>query len=153
MDELEEELKALLDESKPDLPAVPTNGLGPSSEPILSSLPDVPRGRLNISTGRLEEDLNRLTLSDTGLYVWVPQLASATTDNKVCLSVSRLSAEESDVARQENGADSVTVHQHIQKISCSGYVFMQQNKTKQTLLLIIEKNKSGYKQGTLFPFN
>ncbi|XP_013889028.1 charged multivesicular body protein 7 isoform X2 [Austrofundulus limnaeus] len=66
MDELEEELKALLDESKPDLPAVPTNGLGPSSEPFLSSLPDVPHGHLNISSGELEEDLNRLTLSDTG---------------------------------------------------------------------------------------
>lgn len=70
MDELEEELKSLLEESKPDsisgLPAVPTNGLRPSGEPILSSLPAVPRGPLNITTDELEEELNQLTLRDTG---------------------------------------------------------------------------------------
>ncbi|XP_037536504.1 charged multivesicular body protein 7 [Nematolebias whitei] len=70
VDELEEELKALLDESKPgsisDLPAVPTNGLGPSRESILSSLPDVPRSHLGVSTDELEEELNRLTVSGTG---------------------------------------------------------------------------------------
>ncbi|XP_054906806.1 charged multivesicular body protein 7 isoform X2 [Poeciliopsis prolifica] len=71
MDELEEELKALLDESEPDvntsgLPAVPTNRLGPTGEQILSSLPDVPRGHLHVPAGALEEELNRLTLSETG---------------------------------------------------------------------------------------
>lgn len=75
LDELEEELKALLDESKPDtvsdLPAVPTNVLGPSRESILSSLPDVPHSHLSVSTDTLEEELNRLTLSGTGSYVLV----------------------------------------------------------------------------------
>lgn len=74
LDELEEELKALLDESKPDtisdLPAVPTNGLGPSRESILSSLPDVPHSHLSVSD-KLGEELNRLTLSGTGSYVLV----------------------------------------------------------------------------------
>uniref|UniRef100_A0A1A7WCC3 Charged multivesicular body protein 7 n=1 Tax=Iconisemion striatum TaxID=60296 RepID=A0A1A7WCC3_9TELE len=70
MDELEEELKALLDESKPDsvsgLPAVPTNVLGPSSDPVFGSLPAVPHGSLNASTDELEDELNRLTLTDSG---------------------------------------------------------------------------------------
>ncbi|XP_007567197.1 charged multivesicular body protein 7-like isoform X1 [Poecilia formosa] len=71
MDELEKELKALLDESEPDvntsgLPAVPTNRLGPTSEQTLSSLPDVPRGHLHVTTDALEEELNRLTLSEAG---------------------------------------------------------------------------------------
>ncbi|XP_069562799.1 charged multivesicular body protein 7 [Brachyistius frenatus] len=70
MDELEEELKSLLDESKPDsisdLPAVPTNGLRPSADPILSSLPAVPHGCLNITSEQLEEELNKLTLTDSG---------------------------------------------------------------------------------------
>lgn len=66
MDELEEELKSLLDESKPDytsgLPEVPTGGLRPSVEPgrtFLTSLPDV-------SAEQLEEELNQLTLTDSG---------------------------------------------------------------------------------------
>lgn len=88
MDELEEELKALLDESKPDLPAVPANGLGPSSEPILSSLPDVPHGLVNISTGRLEEELNRLTLADAGLYFWISPFVSTTRSERKSLMVS-----------------------------------------------------------------
>ncbi|XP_030593499.1 charged multivesicular body protein 7 [Archocentrus centrarchus] len=70
MDELEEELKSLLNESKPDsisgLPAVPAKNLQPSAEPILSSLPDVPQRPLNISAEQLEEELNRLTLTDSG---------------------------------------------------------------------------------------
>lgn len=70
LDELEEELKSLLNESKPDsisgLPAVPANNLQPSAEPILSSLPDVPQRPLNISAEQLEEELNRLTLTDSG---------------------------------------------------------------------------------------
>ncbi|KAM4577495.1 charged multivesicular body protein 7 isoform 1-T1 [Odontesthes bonariensis] len=69
MDELEEELKALLDESKPDsisgLPAVPTNSLRSSGEPIIS-LPAVPQSRLTVTTEQLEAELNNLTLSDTG---------------------------------------------------------------------------------------
>ncbi|XP_038152556.1 charged multivesicular body protein 7 isoform X1 [Cyprinodon tularosa] len=69
MDELEKELTALLEEpdvSPAVLPAVPTNRLGPTGEKILSSLPAAPRGPLNISTEVLEEDLNRLTLSEPG---------------------------------------------------------------------------------------
>lgn len=71
MDELEDELKSLLDESKPDslsgFPEVPTGGLRPSEEP-LSSLPAVPHGLLNISAEQLEQELNQLTLTDSGLY-------------------------------------------------------------------------------------
>lgn len=79
MDELEKELKALLDE--PDvtasgLPAVPTNSLGPSSEQIVSSLPNVPHGRLNITGNALEEELSRLTLSETGLHVQISSFRS-----------------------------------------------------------------------------
>lgn len=66
MDELEEELKSLLDESEPDytsgLPEVPTGGLQPSLEPgrtFLTSLTDV-------SAEQLEEELNQLTLTDSG---------------------------------------------------------------------------------------
>uniref|UniRef100_A0A1A8G2K4 Charged multivesicular body protein 7 n=2 Tax=Nothobranchius korthausae TaxID=1143690 RepID=A0A1A8G2K4_9TELE len=70
MDELEEELKSLLDESKPDygsgFPAVPTKVLGPSSDLVLGSLPAVPHSSLNASTGELEDELNRLTLTDSG---------------------------------------------------------------------------------------
>lgn len=77
MDELEEELKSLLDESKPDslsgLPEVPTGGLQPSGEPglpgaeLLSALPAVPHGLLNVSAEQLEEELNQLTLTDSGV--------------------------------------------------------------------------------------
>uniref|UniRef100_A0A1A8DJJ9 Charged multivesicular body protein 7 n=1 Tax=Nothobranchius kadleci TaxID=1051664 RepID=A0A1A8DJJ9_NOTKA len=70
MDELEEELKSLLDESKPDFvsgfPTVPTKVLGPSSDLVLGSLPAVPHGSLNTSPGELEDELNRFTLTDSG---------------------------------------------------------------------------------------
>ena len=79
MDELEEELKSLLDESKPDsvsgLPPVPTGRLEPSGEPILSSLPAVPQGRLNVTDEQLEAELNQLTLSDTGVHDQISQFA------------------------------------------------------------------------------
>ncbi|XP_030272718.1 charged multivesicular body protein 7 [Sparus aurata] len=74
MDELEEELKSLLDESKPDsipdLPEVPTSILRPSGElsvtgdKLLSSQPAVPYTPVNISTQQLDEELNMLTLTD-----------------------------------------------------------------------------------------
>lgn len=74
MDELEEELKSLLDESKPDsipdLPEVPTSILRPSGElsvtgdKLLSSQPAVPYTPVNISTRQLDEELNMLTLTD-----------------------------------------------------------------------------------------
>ncbi|XP_061585817.1 charged multivesicular body protein 7 isoform X2 [Cololabis saira] len=58
MDELEDELKSLLDESRPDyssrLPAVPTNSL----DAFLSSLPAVPQSRLDPTTQQLEAELN-----------------------------------------------------------------------------------------------
>lgn len=80
MDELEEELKSLLDESTTDfssgLPAVPRGGLESSGELMLSSLPDVPQGRLNVSTEQLEAELNQLTLSDAGLQDQISQFAS-----------------------------------------------------------------------------
>lgn len=73
MDSLEEELKSLLDESQPDtstgLPKVPSDKLpvnAPGSD-LLSSLPTVPQGPLTISDEQLEEELNKLTLNDTGL--------------------------------------------------------------------------------------
>ncbi|XP_031156614.1 charged multivesicular body protein 7 [Sander lucioperca] len=76
IDELEEELKCLLEESKPDsvsgLPEVPTKGLRPSGEPglpgtdLLSSLPAVPYTHLDITAEQLEEELNKLTLTDSG---------------------------------------------------------------------------------------
>lgn len=116
VDELEEELKALLAESKPDsisdLPAVPTNGLRPSGEPILSSLPDVPHSHLSISTDKLEEELNRLSLSGTGSYVLEFSACLSVYQLKVTydrLSAFRLSAEESNVPRQEVGADAVMI--------------------------------------------
>ncbi|XP_070821491.1 charged multivesicular body protein 7 [Chaetodon trifascialis] len=72
MDELEDELKSLLNESKPDsisgLPEVPASVLRPSREPsdLLSSLPAAPSGRLDITAEQLEEELNQLTLTDSG---------------------------------------------------------------------------------------
>ncbi|XP_041644345.1 charged multivesicular body protein 7 [Cheilinus undulatus] len=76
VDELEQELKSLLDESKPDsvsdFPDVPTNKLRPSGEAglsgtdLLSSLPAVPYSTMNITDEQLEEELNRLTLTDSG---------------------------------------------------------------------------------------
>ncbi|XP_029916325.1 charged multivesicular body protein 7 [Myripristis murdjan] len=76
MDELEKELKSLLEDTKPDgisgLPEVPTNPLSPAREPslpgndLLSSLPPVPQTYLNITDEQLEEELNRLTLTDSG---------------------------------------------------------------------------------------
>uniref|UniRef100_A0A8C6V0Y4 Charged multivesicular body protein 7 n=1 Tax=Neogobius melanostomus TaxID=47308 RepID=A0A8C6V0Y4_9GOBI len=73
MDALEEELKSLLNESLPDttsgLPKVPSDRLpmnAPGSD-LLSSLPAVPQGPLTISDEQLEEELNNLTLSDSGL--------------------------------------------------------------------------------------
>lgn len=80
MDDLEEELKCLLDESKPDsisvLPPVPTSSVGATGEQIISSLPPVPQSHLNITTEQLEAELNQLTLSDTG------QQKKATTPDK-----------------------------------------------------------------------
>ncbi|XP_056274868.1 charged multivesicular body protein 7 [Pseudoliparis swirei] len=76
IDELEEELKSLLDDSKPDsissYPEVPTNDLRIPGEPslpgsdLLSSLPAVPYRHLDISAEQLEEELNQLTLTDSG---------------------------------------------------------------------------------------
>lgn len=76
MDELEEELKLLLNESMPDavLPEIPTNPLGPIRELSLpgKNLPTVPQSHLNITTEQLEEELNQLTLTDSGLLFSSP---------------------------------------------------------------------------------
>lgn len=82
IDDLEEELKSLLEESKPDsssgLPEVPANRLRPFGEPslpgkdLLSSLPAVPHSHLHITTEELEEELNQLTLTDSGLHFGFP---------------------------------------------------------------------------------
>ncbi|XP_064203434.1 charged multivesicular body protein 7 [Anguilla rostrata] len=76
-DELEEELKSLLDESatdeQPGLPEVPSQPL-PSrgapaalSDSFLSSLPAVPQSSFGITDEELDRELSRLTLSDTGV--------------------------------------------------------------------------------------
>nr|XP_061841811.1 charged multivesicular body protein 7-like [Nerophis lumbriciformis]XP_061841812.1 charged multivesicular body protein 7-like [Nerophis lumbriciformis] len=62
MDELEEELKLLLDESKPH-PEVPTEHLpNVPGDDLLDFLPAVPQSDLNVSTKQLEEELKLLTL-------------------------------------------------------------------------------------------
>lgn len=65
IDELEEELKSLLEESKPDsisgLPQVPGRDLP-------SCLPAVPHSHLPTTTEELEEELSQLTLIDPGLH-------------------------------------------------------------------------------------
>ena len=64
MDELEAELKSLLDESKPDsisgLPDVPTDGLWRPGG-------TKPLGAVDCSADQLEEELSRLNLADSGL--------------------------------------------------------------------------------------
>ncbi|XP_029999075.1 charged multivesicular body protein 7 [Sphaeramia orbicularis] len=76
MDELEEELKSLLEETQTDissgLPEVPSKPLRPSGEyslmgnDLLSSLPAVPQRNMNFATEQLEQELNQLTLTDSG---------------------------------------------------------------------------------------
>ena len=79
VDELEEELKALMEDADEMtdrlpgvLPEVPHNPLPPremaqGGSSLLASLPDVPTNTFNISDQQLEEELNRLTLRDSGL--------------------------------------------------------------------------------------
>ena len=74
VDELEEELKALMEDADPGvLPEVPCSPLGPArgmaqgGGSLLGSLPDVPTNSFNISDQQLEEELNRLTLKDSGV--------------------------------------------------------------------------------------
>lgn len=116
MDELEKELKALLDESEPDvnasgLPAVPTNRLGPAGEQILSPLPDVPRGHLHVTADALEEELNRLTLSETGAHLQIPSVLSVfqpfQTTCRSTVFVFRISTEEGNITREESRGCSV----------------------------------------------
>ncbi|KAG7278017.1 hypothetical protein CRUP_006182 [Coryphaenoides rupestris] len=75
VDELEEELKALMEDAKTEgisgtLPAVPSTPLVPAREPgqgagtLLSSLPSVPTHTFDVTSEQLEEELNRLTLKD-----------------------------------------------------------------------------------------
>ncbi|XP_072289058.1 charged multivesicular body protein 7 [Eucyclogobius newberryi] len=73
MDALEEELKSLLDEPQPDavpgLPEVPSERLPrdtPGSD-LLDSLPVVPQRPMTITDEQLEEELNNLTLTESGL--------------------------------------------------------------------------------------
>lgn len=68
MDELEKELKLLLDETKPDhislLPEVPSDVLQPSGgSGLLDSLPTVPHSPINIC-----DQLKGLTVTDTGRH-------------------------------------------------------------------------------------
>lgn len=69
MDALEKELKSLMDEANPDTAPVPAGGVRAPSEQIFSSLPDVPRGPLNVVPDVLEAKLEQLTLSDKGLQL------------------------------------------------------------------------------------
>lgn len=76
VDELEEELKLLLDEAKPDhislLPEVPPGVLQPSGgSGLLDSLPAAPRSPVNIC-----EQLKRLTVTDTGRHSAISLLSS-----------------------------------------------------------------------------
>lgn len=67
MDELEEELKSLLDESKakPESPPKrPTSQTTVPGKELVDSLPAVPYGDVNVTDEQLEEELNRLTLAD-----------------------------------------------------------------------------------------
>ncbi|XP_036383352.1 charged multivesicular body protein 7 isoform X1 [Megalops cyprinoides] len=74
-EELEEELKSLLDESAPDgqptLPAVPSKSLQPGGtligDSFLNSLPSVPNSPFGITDEELDRELSRLTLTDTGV--------------------------------------------------------------------------------------
>ncbi|MEQ2203787.1 hypothetical protein XENOCAPTIV_003619 [Xenoophorus captivus] len=98
MDELEKELKALLDEPEadvnpPDLSAFPTDSRGLSGEQILSPLPAVPHSHLNTTTDVLEEELNRLTLSETGLHVQISSFLSVSVElfQTTCSQLSLLS--------------------------------------------------------------
>ncbi|KAJ8400952.1 hypothetical protein AAFF_G00389090 [Aldrovandia affinis] len=76
-EDLEEELKSLLEESAPDgrptLPDVPSGSLPRRRDPLalgdsfLSSLPSVPHSPFGITDEELDKELSRLTLSDTGV--------------------------------------------------------------------------------------
>ncbi|XP_034025749.1 charged multivesicular body protein 7 [Thalassophryne amazonica] len=76
LDELDEELKSLLEEPKPEpispLPQVPSYPLPTpsrqniSADDLLSSLPAVPQGHFTMSTEQLEEELKHLALRDSG---------------------------------------------------------------------------------------
>ncbi|XP_018599509.1 charged multivesicular body protein 7 isoform X2 [Scleropages formosus] len=76
-DELEEELKSLLEESTPDgvrmLPEVPSRplpagrALGVHGDSFLDSLPPVPASTFGITDEELDRELSHLTLTDTGM--------------------------------------------------------------------------------------
>nr|XP_057926716.1 charged multivesicular body protein 7 [Doryrhamphus excisus] len=61
IDELEEELKSLLDETKPNPEVPPENLPNVPSDGLLDSLPDIPHSDLTFSTKHLEEQLEQLT--------------------------------------------------------------------------------------------
>ncbi|XP_052418392.1 charged multivesicular body protein 7 isoform X1 [Carassius gibelio] len=75
-EELEEELKSLLEKTIPDndvLPAVPTNPISPPRKTgildadFVQSLPSVPDSSLGITDEELDRELSRLTVSDTAV--------------------------------------------------------------------------------------
>lgn len=76
-EELEEELKSLLEESATDgqagLPEVPSEPLPSRGAPaalndsFLNSLPPVPHSDFGITDEELDRELSRLTLADTGV--------------------------------------------------------------------------------------
>ncbi len=76
-EELEEELKSLLEKTIPDndvLPVVPTHPISPSRKTgildvdFVQSLPSVPDSSLGITDEELDRELNRTTVSDTGSF-------------------------------------------------------------------------------------
>lgn len=115
VDELEEELKLLLDEAKPDhislLPEVPPGVLQPSGgSGLLDSLAAAPRSPVNIC-----EQLKRLTVADTGRHSAISLLSSKKktfTDVSVFFSLFRLAAEENSAPTAGDGA---VMPAHIQK--------------------------------------
>lgn len=75
-EELEEELKSLLEKTIPDndvLPGVPTNPISPPRKmgildaDFVQSLPSVPDSSLGITDEELDRELSRLTVSDTAV--------------------------------------------------------------------------------------
>jgi len=97
VDELEEELKALMEDTKSEgisgtLPAVPSTPLVPAREPgqgagtLLSSLPSVPTHTFDVTGEQLEEELNRLTLKDLGALLVPSDILSASSCATDCFS-------------------------------------------------------------------
>lgn len=125
VDELEEELKLLLDEAKPDhiplLPEVPPGVLQPSGgSGLLDSLPTAPHSPVHIC-----EQLKRLTVTDTGRHSVISLLSGKkkTFTNVSFFSLFRLAAEENSAPTAGDGA---VMPAHTQKkIICTLLLYIR----------------------------